>query len=50
MKIVRILSLACIICLLSACGSDSITGPDATPRPEPPRYQTSGGGMFGSGN
>jgi len=49
MKIVRILPLACLVCLLSACGSDSITGPDAKPRQESPRYQT-GGGMFGSGN
>ncbi len=50
MKIVRILPLACLAFLLSACGSDSITGPDARPHPEPPRSQTSGGGMFGSGN
>lgn len=50
MKIVRTLPLACLVLLLSACGSDSITGPDAEPRPEAPRYETSGGGMFGSGN
>ena len=50
MKIVRILPLACLVCLLSACGSGTVTGPDAEPRQESPRYQTTGGGMFGSGN
>jgi hypothetical protein len=49
MKIVRTLPLALLICLLSAC-ADSVTGPEAEPRPEPPRYQTAGGGLFGSGN
>jgi hypothetical protein len=50
MKIVRTLPLACLVVLLSACGSDSITGPDAKPRPEAPRNEAYGGGMFGSGN
>jgi len=49
MKIVRTIPLACLVCLLSAC-AESVTGPEAKPRSEPPRYQTAGGGMFGSGN
>lgn len=48
MKIVRILSLACIICLLSACGSDSITGPDPVRATPPPSVQD-GVGTMGSG-
>ena len=49
MKIVRTIPLACLICLLAAC-ADTVTGPEAEPRPEHPRHQTAGGGMFGSGN
>ncbi|HEY0151219.1 MAG TPA: hypothetical protein VGB92_04415 [Longimicrobium sp.] len=49
MKIVRILPLACIICLLSACGSDSITAPDADRVAPPAKVQELGNGTMGSG-
>lgn len=48
MKIVRILPLACLAFLLSACGSDSVTGPD-TDRPTPPPNIQAGVGTMGSG-
>jgi hypothetical protein len=48
MKIVRTLPLACLVILLSACGSDSITGPDAA-RAAPPVNVQDGVGTMGSG-
>ncbi|HEX8455417.1 MAG TPA: hypothetical protein VF647_25280 [Longimicrobium sp.] len=49
MKIVRILPLACLICLLTACGSDSITGPDVDSVAPPAKAQELGNGTMGSG-
>ena len=49
MKIVRLLTLACALCLLAACSSESVTGPDPD-RVDAPRHETVGGGLFGSGN
>lgn len=48
MKIVRTLPLVCIIVLLSACGSDSITGPEPV-RATPPPNVRDGVGTMGSG-
>ena len=51
MKIVRLISLACLVSLLAACGSETITGPDAPPpAAEPALNQTVGIGQLGSGN
>lgn len=53
MKIVRLIPLACLLCLLAACGSDTITGPD--PRAGGPSSTTNtgpeaaGNGTMGSG-
>jgi hypothetical protein len=49
MKIVRLLSLACVLALLAACGTESITGPDAERRPAASTAE-GGSGQFGSGN
>lgn len=50
MKIVRLISLASLAALLSACGGDTLTGPDAPPAAEPALNQTVGIGQLGSGN
>jgi hypothetical protein len=49
MKIVRTIPLACLVLVLSACGSGSITGPDAAARPAPPANVQDGVGTMGSG-
>ncbi len=49
MKIVRTLPLACLVVLLSACGSDSITAPDTVRAEPPPHSLTSGNGAMGGG-
>jgi hypothetical protein len=49
MKIVRTLPLACLVFLLSACGSDSITGPEAERLAPPASVQELGNGTMGSG-
>ena len=49
MKIVRLLSITCILSLLAACGSNTVTGPDAE-RDATIHYNEGGAGQFGSGN
>lgn len=48
MKIVRILPVLCLLSLLAACSSDSITGPAESPAPA--TAAMGGSGTFGSGN
>lgn len=48
MKIVRLLSVACVLALLAACGSPSITAPE--PSEVEARYSAQGNGTFGSGS
>ena len=48
MKIVRLLSLACVLSLLAACTGGSVTGPDAAPASA--NLQKEGNGALGSGN
>lgn len=46
MKIVRLLSVVCVLSLLAACGSQSITGPDSA---EASHSEQPGNGTIGSG-
>lgn len=49
MKIVRLLSLFCALCLLAACGASTITGPDANQPGAERHYEADGNGTMGSG-
>lgn len=50
MKIVRLIPLACLLSLLAACGTGTITGPDTPPQAGSRQQSTAPGGTLGSGN